>query len=761
MPAKKRAKRKNNKKKPSFFRSLLAKILLLGTLVFAAWLVTLDFKVRAKFNGDKWDIPARVYSHALELYEGLALAQTDLVREFNALGYDRVARVSRPGQFAANGSRVHFYTKGFDFWDQRQAPYQGVVQFQNNQIVALQAAGKVSARLEPVEIGSIYPQHGEDRVLVGLSEIPPLLGESLIAVEDKNFAYHHGFSIKGIARAFLTNLQAGEVVQGGSTLTQQLVKNFYLTHERSLWRKFQEVFMALLLEFHYSKADILEAYINEVYLGQSGPRGIHGFGLAAKHYFNRPLIALEPSQIALLVGLVKGATYYNPWVHQERATERRNTVLSIMFDNDLLTKFEYQYARQQPLGVASHPAGSRGRYPAYLDLVKRQLLQDYNENDLQAEGLRIFTTFSPMSQRLVEQVLSQRLDQFDPAKRQQLQGAAIVTKVGTGEVLAVVGDRNTGFSGFNRALDAKRQIGSLVKPFVYLSALETHQYTLISPIDDSPLSLTLENGDIWSPKNFSRESHGLPWLLHALNFSYNQSTARLGLDVGVPAVLNTLQKAGLSERPQPLPSVLLGALSLSPLEVSELYHTLAADGVYTPLRSIDSVLDSNGNALKRYPLKSEARFDVQASHLIHYALQSTMRIGTGRSAYNSLPNNLMLAGKTGTTNNQRDSWFAGYSGEHLGVVWIGHDKNQPTQLTGSSGALKVWTDIFKQLPTRSLAQDTPENIEYFWIHETSGLQTNENCNNAVLVPFVTGTAPREVTHCGSGTSLRRWFNQIF
>ena len=761
MPAKKRAKRKNNKKKKSFFRSLITRTLLLSTLVFAVWIVALDFKVRGKFNGDKWEIPARVYSQPLELYEGLVLAQTDLVRELTALGYDRVARVSRPGQFSANGNRIHFYTKGFDFWDQQQAAYQGIVQFQNNQVVSLQAADKVSARLEPVEIGSIYPQHGEDRVLVNVAEIPPLLGEALIAVEDKDFANHYGFSIKGIARALLTNLQAGEVVQGGSTLTQQLVKNFYLTHERSLWRKIQEVFMALLLEFHYSKADILEAYINEVYLGQSGPRGIHGFGLAANHYFNRPLSALEPSQIALLVGLVKGATYYNPWVHQERATSRRNTVLSIMLDNRLITQVEYQLARNQPLGVSSHPAGSRGRYPAYLDLVKRQLRQDYNERDLQAEGLRIFTTFSPMTQGLAEQALSQRLDQFDPVKKQQLQGSAIVTKVGTGEVLAVVGDRNTGFSGFNRALDAKRQIGSLVKPFVYLAALQTNRYTLISELDDSPLSLTLDNGDTWSPKNFSRESHGAIWLLHALNFSYNQSTARLGLDIGVPAVLDIMQKAGLSARPQPLPSALLGAIPLSPLEVSELYHTLAADGVYTPLRAIDSVLDANGNALKRYPLKSEARFDIEISHLMHYALQSNMRMGTGRSAYNVLPNNLMLAGKTGTTNNQRDSWFAGYSGEHLGVVWIGQDKNQPTQLTGSSGALKVWTDIFKQLPTRSLTQNTPENIEYFWIHEASGLQTSENCNNAVLVPFVKGTAPRERINCGAGTSIRRWFNRIF
>jgi len=686
---------------------------------------------------------------------------TDLLRELDALGYDRVSSVTRPGQFAASSSRVQFYTKGFDYWDQRQAPYQAMVTFNNEKIVGLQAADAISARLEPIEIGSIYPQHGEDRVLVRLSDIPPLLGETLIAVEDKNFAHHVGFSIKGIARAFMTNLRAGEVVQGGSTLTQQLVKNFYLSRERSLWRKVQEVFMAMLLELHYSKADILEAYINEVYLGQSGARGIHGFGLAATHYFNRPLNALSPSQLALLVGVVKGATFYNPWVHQERALARRNIVLGIMFDEGLLEEVAYQRALNTPLNVVNKTA-RRSQYPAYLDLVKRQLLQDYDEQDLQAEGLKIFTTFSLRAQRSAEQAITQRLERFDPNKQQQLQGAAIITKVGSGEVLAVVGDRNASFSGFNRALDAKRQIGSLVKPFVYLTALETHQYNLISPLDDSPLSITLDNGDSWSPRNFSRESHDSPWLLHALNYSYNQSTARLGLELGVDSVLDTLQRAGLQERPAPLPSLLLGALSLSPLEVSHLYHTLAADGVYTPLRAIDSVLDAQGNALKRYPLKSEARMAIEHSHLMHYALQSTMRIGTGRSAYTVLPNTLMVAGKTGTTNDQRDSWFAGYSGEHLGVVWVGQDNNQPTRLTGSSGALKIWSDIFKDVPTQSLAQNTPDTIEYFWIHDATGLRTTENCSDASLVPFVKGTAPQGVFACGSaGSSLRRWFNQLF
>ena len=763
MPAKKRTRRKKSKK-THILRWLMIRMVILSTLVLSLSVVYLDVKVRDKFSGKKWAIPARVYSQPLELYEGLALSQADLITELNALGYDKVSQLKQPGQMSVNGRRVAFYTKGFTFWDKTQAPYQAVVSFRDDQVVNVQAANAVSARLEPLEIGSIYPQHGEDRVLVNLSDIPPLLGEALIAVEDKHFAHHYGFSITGIARALWVNLREGEVVQGGSTLTQQLVKNFYLTRERTLWRKLQELVMALLLEFHYSKADILEAYINEVYLGQSGARAIHGFGLAANYYFNRPLNALNPSQIALLIGVVKGATFYNPWVHEARAKARRNTVLDIMVENGLLTQAEYRQAIASPLGIVTKAQRKRSRYPAYLDLVKRQLLQDYDQADLQAEGLNIFTNFSPRIQRVTELALSQQLAQFDPSNRKELQGAAIITQVGTGEVLAVVGDRNANLSGFNRALDAKRQIGSLVKPFVYLTALESNQYQLTSPLDDSPLQVVMDNDDIWSPKNFSRESHESPWLLNALNFSYNQSTARLGLDVGVESVIDTLKRAGLQQSPVPLPSLLLGALSLSPLEVSQLYHTLAADGVYTPLRAIDSVVDANGQPLKRYPLKSRAQIDIEYSHLMHYALQSVMRVGTGRSAYQSLPDTLMVAGKTGTTNNQRDSWFAGYSGEHLGVVWLGNDNNQPTALTGSSGALTVWSDIFSTIPTRSLAQNTPENIEYFWIHESTGLRTSEHCNQAVLVPFVQGTAPQASSRCDSAritSSVSRWFKRLF
>jgi penicillin-binding protein 1B len=749
-------------KKSLFGFSLLWKLFLFFILVFAAWLIYLDFEVRAKFDGKKWAIPARVYAQPLEVYEGLALSPKQLQSTLKALGYSVVSRLHGPGQFVKSGSVYQIRTKGFVFWDKEEISTTYQLTIDNNIVTSLVGADDLVLRLEPQEIGSIYPNHGEDRIFTDLNSVPPLLGETLIAVEDKNFAHHHGISLRGIARAFFANIKAGGLVQGGSTLTQQLVKNFYLSHKRSLWRKIQEALMSVLLELHYSKAEILEAYINEVYLGQSGPRAIHGFGLAAQHYFNQNLESLRPDQIALLVGIVKGASYYSPLRHPERALQRRNLVLNLIADSDLISESELNSAVKRPLGVNINPQRQQGDFPAFLDLVKRQLQRDYRAEDLQSEGLRIFSTMQPDIQTKTEQSVVEHLKRINQNKNNH-QAAAIITAVGSGEVLAIVGDRNPRYSGFNRAVDAERQIGSLVKPFVYLTALkQSSTYQLTSLIDDSPLSIELENGTLWEPKNYNDESHGELLLYQALAFSYNQATARLGLALGVEDVITTLKQAGLEKELPAFPSVLLGASSLTPLAVSHLYHTVAADGVYTPLRAIRSVLNAEQEPLQRYALQSEPRFSAEDSHLMHYALQAVMRVGTGRRAYNSLPAELSVAGKTGTTNEQRDSWFAGYSGDHLGVIWVGKDNNEATWLTGSSGALPIWINIFRQLNTGSIAQTAPASIEYYWIDHQNGLRSAEGCQGAQLVPFIAGTEPQEASDCDlAKSSIKRWFKKWF
>jgi penicillin-binding protein 1B len=748
-----------------FWLTLLAFSMVIVTL----WLVFLDFQVRTKFDGKKWAIPARVYARPLEIYEGLLLKPEELKRELHSVGYRHIKDVYEAGQFSVKGNAYNIITRAFVFPDKAEvsARYQVYFTSENGVTRVSRVVGADNdfiARIEPQEIGSIYPRHGEDRVLVQLENTPPLLGQTLIAVEDKDFANHYGISFRGIARAMLANIKARRFVQGGSTLTQQLVKNFYLTQDKSLWRKIQEALMAPLLELHYSKAEILEAYINEVYLGQSGPRGIHGFGLAASHYFNRSLESLRPHQIALLVGTVKGASYYNPWRYPERAKNRRDTVLQIMADHGLLTKAEHVKYTAMSLGIVKKSALRLGDYPAFLDVVKRQLRRDYRQEDLQSEGLRIFTTMSPNAQELAEKSLSSRLAQHNKeSTTQDLQGAAVITAVGSGEILALVGDRNPRYSGFNRAVDMQRAVGSLVKPFVYLSALSQYKkYTLSTLLDDSPVTVPLAGGKQWQPNNYDNKSHGNIPLYQALALSYNQATARLGMDVGLKNVIDTLYAAGVEQSIPALPSLLLGSLELSPLEVSHLYHTLAADGVYTPLRAIRDVLDTNNKRLSRYPLKSEPRINSDVTYLMHYNLQAAMRIGTGRAAYQQLPSELAVAGKTGTTNRQRDSWFAGYSADHLGVVWVGNDNNTPTSYTGSSGALPIWIDIFKQLSTRGINNNQPENIAYYWAGSRDGLLSDENCEGAVLTPYIRGSQPAQSDHCGTvHQPITRWFKQWF
>ncbi len=735
-------------------------VLLLG--VFLVIAIILDGQIRKKFEGKKWSVPARVYARPLEIHEGQLLKISELKRELDSLAYTHVKKVYGPGQYSQQANVFHIITRDFTFPDKEQASDSYRVQINNGVVEKIQGLDQeLVLRLDPKEIGSIYPNHGEDRVLVTLDDVPPLLATTLIAVEDKDFAHHFGLSFTGIARAMIVNIKAGRFVQGGSTLTQQLIKNFYLNHRKTLSRKLQEMAMAPLLELHYSKGEILEAYLNEVYLGQSGPRAIHGFGLASKHYFNRSLKNLRPHQVALLVGLVKGASYYNPWRFPERAKKRRDLVLQLMAYSELITEKEKLAYQKKSLGVIKKHQLRLGDYPAFMSLVKRQLLKDYHSEDLQSEGLRIFTTMSPGVQELTESTIRNRLKQFNQSSDKPLQSAGIVTAVGSGEVLAMVGDANPRYSGFNRALDMKRPIGSLIKPFVYMTALANpSRYTLTRLLDDSPVSISLPNGQIWQPKNFDKQSHGNIPLYRALANSYNQSAVHVGMDVGLPAVIKNLHAAGLQTSLRPLPALLLGAVDLSPLEVSHIYHTVAADGVYTPLRAIREVLNANNQRLQRYPLKSEPRIPAALNYLLHYNLKAVMREGSGRSAYRQLPADLSVAGKTGTTNKQRDSWFAGYSADHLGVFWVGNDKNAPTAYTGSRGALLLWTDIFKQLSTGSISFIQPDNIEYYRVDKNTGNLVGKGCESAILVPYIAGSQPQEKSDCGEA-SVQQWFQQWF
>ncbi len=729
------------------------KLGLVGLVVLAVFAVYLDAVVQEKFSGKRWTVPAKVYARPLELFVGQKLAKDDFLKELDALGYRRESAVAGPGGVSVAGNNIELHSRGFQFYESTEPSQRVRVRFSGDYVAGLTQAGGGNlavARLEPLLIGGLYPAHQEDRVLIKLEQVPPYLVETLVAIEDREFFNHFGVSPKGIARAVWINATAGQLRQGGSTLTQQLVKNFYLTNERTLVRKATEAMMAVLLELHYDKKDILEAYLNEVFLGQDGQRAVHGFGLASQYFFSQPLSELKLDQVALLVGMVKGPTYYNPRRNPERALERRNLVLDVLAAQGVASVEEVDAAKQKPLGITRRGSLAGSSFPAFLDLVKRQLREDYQEQDLTEEGLRIFTSFDPIMQLKAESALAGTLKRLSGRKGvDQVEAGMVVTSPESGEVQAIIGSRQPRFAGFNRALDAVRPIGSLIKPAIYLTALERpSQYTLTSLLEDQPFSIKGQDGQVWRPQNYDRKAHGTIYLYQGLVNSYNLSTAKLGLEIGVPEVLKTLNRLGVEQEWPAYPSMLLGAGGLSPMSVASMYQTLANGGFNTPLRGIRAVLTAEGEPLKRYPYQIQQRFDSGAIYLLQNAMQRTMSEGTGRSVYSQLPRSLALAGKTGTSNDSRDSWFAGFSQDVLAVVWLGRDDNGPTPLTGATGALQVWTDFMRQADPLPLDMPVPDNVVLAWVDASSGQGTDPSCPNAVQMPYIRGSQPVAGPACG-------------
>jgi len=542
-------------------------------------------------------------------------------------------------------------------------------------------------------------------------------------------------------------------VQGGSTITQQLVKNFFLTPERTITRKVTELIMAVLLEMHYGKDEILETYLNEIYLGQDRDRAIHGVGLAAQFYFGKDLTYLTPAETALIVGMVKGPAVYDPRRHPPRALERRNLVLREVRDQNAMTVDEYAQARSAPLGVTARAGSGTSPYPAFVQLVQRQLRRDYDDAELRSEGLRIFSTLDPRVQAAAERALTKRIAQFDKEKRfgdPGLEGAVVVTNPQSGEVEALIGGHDPRFRGYNRAVDAARPVGSLLKPAIYLTALaDPAHYTLITQLDDGPFVWKSRGAPDWTPANYDKKFHGMVPLRTALANSYNAASARLGTDLGIDRVLATVKRLGVERELRPFASTLLGATEMSPLEVAQMYQTIAAGGFRAPVRSIREVTTQEGKPLTRYPLTVEQAFAPEPIYLITAALQGVVREGTGQGLRSYIPPEIGAAGKTGTTDEQRDAWFAGFTGDHLAIVWIGYDDNRAARLAGSTAALPVWGDLMAALAPAPLALPKPEAIENIWIDPQTNLRGDSQCQGAVELPFAQGSAPREFAPCAS------------
>ncbi|MFM2486594.1 penicillin-binding protein 1B [Celerinatantimonas yamalensis] len=751
----------SSSKKPPLWRrrwfSLGLKLLLVMVAILGAWGVYLDSKIRYRFDGHKWQLPAVIYGRELSLYPNMRLTRDEVERELKQLNYRKVVHPMSSGEFSVSSSKIAMVRRPFTFPNGRQGAVPVLLTFSPTRLLKIQNRDTGSPldhlRLDPILIDRISTGSSEDRLFVPLSQIPSTLVQALIQTEDRDFYHHDGISITGIARALIVNVMAGHTVQGGSTLTQQLAKNLFLTQQRTLWRKLQEAYMALLISWRYSKQEVLETYLNEVYLGQNGNRSVHGVGLASYFYFGRPVYDLSLDQQALLVALVKGPSYYDPWRHPQRAIARRDVVLRLMLQAGRLDGATYQQLLHRPLDLVDRGAMGYQRIPGFVEQV-RGWLDTHLQNWQSASGLRIFTTLEPIAQRQAQQAVSQRLRAMH---QKALQAAMVVTDRHSGAIRALVASRNGDDTGFNRALNARRQVGSLLKPFIYLTAYELG-HTPGELLDDSPLSVKLANGQMWQPNNYSRH-FGPPVMLYkALAESLNVPTVRLGMALGVNKVIDTLHQAGLMQPLKPYPSLLLGAVGLTPMEVAQIYQTIDGEGVYRPLYSVSAVVDQHDKVIFQHKDMPQRRFASLPIYQVLFNMIQVSRIGTAHSLRWRLPN-ISIAGKTGTTDDLRDSWFVGADERQIVTTWVGRDDSQPANVTGASAALPIVANYLKANGALSLRPLAPNNLGWLSFSPATGQIVDSHCKGSVLLPVPSSL--QGPVHSCSSNALQSFFKKIF
>ncbi|MDK9777051.1 MULTISPECIES: penicillin-binding protein 1B [unclassified Vibrio] len=702
-----------------------AGIALAAVLLFVG--IYLDSVVKDRFDGQLFDLPTVVYARILHLSPGENITIKEMRNELDVLNYRKVSQPRYPGEYSSSSTRIELIRRPFEFADGPEPDRHVMLHFSDSglkRIQSLESKGDLGyLRIEPKMLGMLEKDQNEQRLFLRRDQFPEILVDALLATEDRDFYQHDGVSPLAIGRALVANIKAGRTVQGGSTLTQQLAKNLFLTRDKTLWRKVREAYIALILDYRYSKDRILEAYLNEVYLGQSGGDAIHGFALASRYYFGLPIQELRIDQLAMLVGMVKGPSYYNPIRYPERTKTRRDLVLRLLMQQEMLTAQQYEQAVNRPLDTQSHPRIA-SRQPAYFQQLNIELKEKVGDNFKAETGLRLFTSLDPVSQSKLEQAIAKKVPELAKRAGKDLEAAAVAVDRHSGEIRAMVGGKRVGYEGFNRALNASRPIGSLVKPAIYLTALEQpEKYNLATTLHDTPLSLKGSKGTVWSPRNFDRKFRGDVPLYLALAKSLNVPTVRLGMQLGIPEVSDTLERLGVDKSEiRPVPSMFLGSFSLTPFEVAQMYQTVTNSGKRAKLSALRSVIDMDGNVIYQSLPRSTQAVDQQAAWLTTYAMKRGVAQGTGRFLQSQFAW-AALAGKTGTSNDSRDSWFVGIDGREVTTVWLGRDDNKSTKLTGSSGALRVYAEYLKQR--------IPERLELPWPNEVTTLGFQKATNGAL------------------------------
>ncbi|HSP17039.1 MAG TPA: PBP1A family penicillin-binding protein [Thermoanaerobaculia bacterium] len=729
--------------------------------------------ITKKFDSARrWDLPSRVYSDATPIVPGLSYPRSLLEPKLNHVGYHEVAQhVSNPGEYRYVGSTLEIYLQNFDYPDMEFGAMPVAVDFDGSEVRSVRRLDdNVSlrgVRLEPELITSIFNNEMEDRLPVSLKAVPKSVVDAIIATEDRGFYQHEGISIRGTIGALMTDLRQKAWTHGGSTLTQQLVKNLYLNPERNFRRKAVEALMALLLEARYSKDEILEGYLNEIYLGQNGAVQIIGVEQASQLYFGKHVTYLTLPEAATLAGIIRSPNVLNPLKYPERAKPRRDTVLKLMLDQRMITPEEYQAAVGSPLTVTRFPRTSRSA-PFFVDLVMRQLRETYPETQLKTEGLRIFTTLDMIMQRSAEQALDNGIANLTKQYRYlrtsptPLEGVILTIQPGTGYVKALVGGRNYSKTQFNRAIQAKRQPGSLFKPFVYVTAMDPSRgqlaYTPATILDDSPITVQAGSTE-WKPQNYDLRFHGLVSVRTALAHSYNIPAVRAAINAGVPNVIKTATKIGVESRLEPYPSMALGSFEVTPLEIAYAYSVFANLGVKAEPVSILAVVTRDGKLLESREVKMKRVAPASVCYVMDDMLEDVLHYGSGGKV-RSLGFTREFAGKTGTTSNYRDAWFIGYSPRILSLVWIGFDDGHSVRLAGGDACVPIWTAHMNRIA--GLVPDVdwkrPDDVVTREIDPESGMLATPYCPTARREIFVSGTEPTSVCplHAGGGEPSPLW-----
>lgn len=706
--AKPPSKKGRGKKKGAgriFLKLMVPCTLLFGLLLgLGAW--QLSKEIEQRFSGRRWSVPSKAFSDTTLLYPGVVFPRNRLEAKLARLGYRKVAqKPGTKGEFRSGPSSVDLFVRDLHIPGRKRDGFPVRITFDKNRIDSLSrldTGERLSLlELEPEELMRFFGPEREERRLVSIDQVPRHVIHAVLAAEDARFFQHPGLDLLGILRALLSNLRHGSLRQGGSTITQQLAKNYFLTPERSFSRKLKELPISLLMEVSYSKEEILEIYLNEIYLGSKGSVSVNGIGEASIFYFGKTVENLTHAEAATIAGLIKAPNLYSPFVSKDRALGRRNSVLQSMAEHGWITNQDLKAAVAQPIKTAEYEAYAR-RAPYFMDYLAQQLRALYPAEALTALGLSIYTTLDPEVQDSAEQALKkglERLERSQPRLKpsgagKKLQAGLVVLQPKTGYVIAMVGGRNYGETQFNRITQARRQPGSAFKPFVFHAALD--DFTVADLLSNEDKTYRVGDRE-WRPDNYAEIPEARLSLRMALAKSVNRATADLTMKIGVDRIVQAVSSFGFSTPLPPYPAISLGSAEVIPLELARAYCTFAADGVLPEPLSLKEVTDEAGQILERRHLAVRKVTSPEKAFLMTSMLRSVVEIGTARSL-KGMGISFPVAGKTGTTNDFRDAWFVGYTPDILALVWVGFDDGSPIHASGAAAALPIFADLMNAIP---------------------------------------------------------------